>query len=47
MSKKRFNFIGNLFPGIGLGLVVSYEDGYVYVMGAILCFQFYVDVRVR
>ncbi len=47
MKKKRFNLIGNFFPGIGLGCVVSYEDGYVYVMGAILCYQFYLDVRVR
>jgi hypothetical protein len=47
MKEKRFNFMGNCFPGLGLGLVVSYEDGYVYIMGAILCYQFYVDVKVK
>jgi hypothetical protein len=27
-------------------LVISYEDGYLYTMGAILCFQFYLDIKI-
>jgi hypothetical protein len=45
MKQKRINFIGNFFPGIGLGLVVSYEKGCIYMMGAILCYQFYIDLN--
>jgi hypothetical protein len=46
MKENRINFIGNFFPGLGLGLVISYEDGYLYTMGAILCFQFYLDIKI-
>jgi hypothetical protein len=47
MKEKRVNFIGNFFPGLGLGLVISYEKGYVYIMGAILCYQFYLDLKIK
>ena len=46
MKENRINFISNFFPGLGLGLVISYEDGYLYTMGAILCFQFYLDIKI-
>ncbi len=46
MIKDRITFVGNLFPGIGLGLVVSYENGIIYIMGSLLCFQFYMDVNI-
>jgi hypothetical protein len=45
-KENRINFIGNFFPGLGLGLVISYENGYLYIMGSILCFQFYLDLKV-
>ncbi len=47
MDKNRINFIGNFFPGIGLGLTLSYEKRCVYIMGAILCFQFYLDINLK
>ena len=47
MIENRINFIGTLFPGIGLGLTVACEDKCVYVMGVILCFQFYMDIKLK
>jgi hypothetical protein len=47
MDKNRINFIGNFFPGFGLGLTISYEDKCVYVMGVLLCFQFYLDINLK
>ena len=47
MVENRINFISNLFPGIGLGLTASYEDKCIYVMGVILCLQFYLDIKLK
>ena len=46
MNENRINFISNFFPGLGLGLVISYEDGYLYTMGVIPFFQFYLDIKI-
>ena len=46
MKEKRVNFIGNFFPGVGLGIVISYENKYIYVMGAIPFYQFYLDIKI-
>ena len=46
MRKKRINFLGGFFPGIGLGLIVSYEEGNVYIMGSIPFYQFYLDFKI-
>ena len=46
MKENRINFISSFFPGLGLGLVTSYENGYLYTMGSILCFQFYLDIKI-
>ena len=46
MKENRINFIGNFFPGLGLGLVISYENGYLYIMGAIPFYQFYLDIKI-
>ena len=46
MKEKRVNFIGNFFPGVGLGIIISYENKYIYVMGAIPFYQFYVDIKI-
>jgi hypothetical protein len=46
MKEKKVNYLGNFYPGIGLGLIVSYEDGYVYIMAAIPFYQFYLDFKI-
>ena len=46
MKEKRINFIGNFFPGFGLGLVISYENKCIYVMGVVPFIQFYLDLNI-
>ena len=46
MKENSINFIGNFFPGLGLGLVISYENGYLYIMGVIPFYQFYLDIKI-
>ena len=46
MKEKRVNFIGNFFPGFGLGLVISYENKCIYVMGVVPFIQFYLDLNI-
>lgn len=47
MKEKKMNFLGNFFPGIGLGFVISYEDGVLYLMGVLPFYQFYLDINFK
>jgi hypothetical protein len=46
MRKKRINFLGRFYPGIGLGIIISYEEGNVYFIGFIPFYQFYLDIKI-
>ena len=50
MKEKRVNFIGNFFPGVGLGIIISYENKYIYVKNtnilSFLHFFFRISLRI-
>jgi hypothetical protein len=47
VMNDKFNYFIDTFRGIGLGLNFGLYDHYLIVMGTFLCFNFYMEFRVK
>ena len=43
----RFGFFVDTFKGIGFGLTFGVYDNYLMGLGTFLCFNFYMEIRLR
>lgn len=43
----RFEFFVNTFKGIGFGLTFGIYDKHLLSMGTFLCFNFYMEVKIK
>ena len=44
---NRFEFLVDTFKGIGLGITVGCENKILICVGTFLCFNFYIEVRLK
>jgi hypothetical protein len=44
---NRFGFFVDTFKGIGFGLTFGVYSGYLIGMGTFLCFNFYMEIKLR
>ena len=47
MSERRFEFFVDAFKGVGFGLTFGVHDNHLIGMGTFLCFNFYIEVRLK
>jgi hypothetical protein len=47
MSERRFEFFVDAFKGVGFGLIFGVHDNHLIGMGTFLCFNFYIEVRLK